>query len=116
MSIRNLDEKESRYGEVYIRLLQKQLMIELPNNKLILNWHKIFNQNQLFEFFSKKFNCRISTETEIEKILKNYDNLNIAIRHSDTFLKEENEATHNKIIELLQKHWTVKQTWKIKKI
>jgi len=24
MSIRNLDEKESRYGEVYIRLLQKQ--------------------------------------------------------------------------------------------
>lgn len=25
MSIRNLDEKESRYGEVYIRLLQKQL-------------------------------------------------------------------------------------------
>ena len=25
MSIRNLDEKESRYGKAYVRLLQKQL-------------------------------------------------------------------------------------------
>lgn len=91
-------------------------MIQLSNNKLILNWHRIFNINQLFEFFSKKFKTEINSEFDIEKILKNYDNLNIAIRHSDTFLKEENEAMHNKIIELLQKHWTVKQTWKIKKI
>ncbi len=90
-------------------------MIQLPNNKLILNWHRIFNMNQLFEFFSKKFKSDVDSEFRIENILKNYDNLNIAIRHSDTFLKEENEVMHNKIIELLQKYWTVKQTWKIKK-
>lgn len=91
-------------------------MIKLPNSKLILNWHRILNMNQLFQFFSKKFKSEINTGSDIEKILKNYDNLNIAIWHSDTFLKEENENEHNKIIELLQKHWTVKQTWKIKKI
>jgi hypothetical protein len=91
-------------------------MIELPNNKLILNWHRIFNQNQLFEFFSKKFNYEINTETEIEKILKNYKGLNIAVWHSDTFLKDETKIFHDNIIKLLEKYWTVKQTWKIKKI
>ena len=89
-------------------------MIQLPNNKLILNWHRIFNINQLFGFFSKKFKSEIESESDIENILKNYENLNIAIRHADTFLKGETPAKHDEIIELLEKSGTVKQTWKKK--
>ena len=89
-------------------------MIQLSNNKLILNWHRIFNINQLFEFFSKKFKTEIKLEFDIEKILKNYDNLNIAIRHSDTFLKDETSEKCEKIIELFEKYGTVKQTGKNK--
>ena len=90
-------------------------MIQLTNNKLILNWHRIFNMNQLFEFFSKKFKSEVNSESDIEKILKNYENLNIAVRHSDTFLKDESKNKHDEIIKLLENHWTVKQTGKIKK-
>ena len=90
-------------------------MITLPNNKLILNWHKIFNVNQFFEFFSKKFKREVNSESDIEKILKNYENLNIAVRHADTFLKDERQNKHDEIIKLLEKYWTVKQTGKIKK-
>ena len=89
-------------------------MINLPNNKLILNWHRIFNMDQLFEIFSKKFKSEIKSESEIEKILKNYKDLNIAIWHSDTFLKNEIKDKNDEIIKLLQKFGTVKQTWKIK--
>ena len=89
-------------------------MITLPNNKLILNWHRIFNMNQLFEFFSKKFKFEIKSESNIKNILKNYENLNIAIRHADTFLKDESSDKHDKIIELLEKLGTVKQTGKNK--
>lgn len=89
-------------------------MIKLPNNKLIINWHRIFNMNQLFEFFSKKFESEVKSESDIENILKNYENLNIAVRHADTFLKDETTAKHDEIIELLEKFWTVKQTWKKK--
>jgi len=91
-------------------------MILLPNNKLILNGHRIFDINQLFQFFSKKFKSEIKSEVDIEKILKNYENLDIAIWHSDTFLKDETRITHDKIIQLLEKYWMVKQTGKIKKI
>ena len=89
-------------------------MITLPNNKLILNWHRIFNINQLFEFFSKKFKSEVKSESDIENILKNYESLNIAVRHADTFLKNETTTKHDEIIELLEKLWTVKQTWKKK--
>lgn len=85
-------------------------------SKLILNWHRILNLNQLFEFFTKKFRLEVYSLSDIEKILKNYADLNIAIWHSDTFLKDESKEKHNKIIQLLEKHGTVKQTWKIKKI
>jgi len=91
-------------------------MISLSNNKLILNWHKIFNLNQLFEFFSKKFKCKINSKYDIWEILKNYENLNIAIRHADTFLKDETQNNHIEIIEILKKYGNVKQTGKIKKI
>jgi len=70
--------------------------------------------NQLFEFFSKKFKSEIKSESDIENILKNYENLNIAVRHADTFLKDESIAKHDEIIKLLEKFWTVKQTGKKK--
>ena len=87
-------------------------MITLPNNKLILNWHRIFNMNQLFEFFSKKFKSEINSESKIENILKNYENLNIAIWHSDTFLKDESQNKQDVIIKLLEKYGTIKKTGK----
>ena len=90
-------------------------MTQLQNNKLILNWHRIFNKNQLFEFFTKKFGLEVNSVFDIEKTLKNYADLNIAIWHSDTFLKDESKEKRNKIIQILEKHGTVKQTWKIKK-
>jgi hypothetical protein len=66
--------------------------------------------NQLFEFFSKKFKSEINSEFDIENILKNYEILNIAVRHADTFLKDESSAKHDEIIEMLEKFGTVKQT------
>ena len=89
-------------------------MIQLSNNKLILNWHRIFNMNQLFEFFSKKFKSEVKSESDIENILINYENLNIAVRHADTFLKDDSQNKHDGIIKLLEKYGTVKQTWKLK--
>ena len=87
-------------------------MIPLTNDKLILNWHRIFNMNQLFEFFSKKFKSEIKSKSEIESTLKNYENLNVAVWHADTFLKDETTTKHDEIIKLLEKYGTVKQTWK----
>ena len=66
--------------------------------------------NQLFEFFSKKFKSEINSESEIEDILKIYKGLNIAVRHADTFLKDETTTKHDEIIKLLEKYGTVKQT------
>lgn len=72
--------------------------------------------NQLFEFFAKKFKSEVKSESDIENILKDYKNLSIAIRHSDTFLKDETIVKHEEILKLLKKYGTVKQTWKNKKI
>ena len=66
--------------------------------------------NQLFEFFSKKFKSEVKSESDIETILKGYENLNIAIRHADTFLRDETLDKHDEIIELLEKCGTLKQT------
>lgn len=90
-------------------------MIQLPNNKLILNWHRILDIKQLFEFFSKRFKSEINSESEIENVLKDYKGLNIAVRHADTFLKNETTTKHDEIIKLLEKYGTVKQTWKVVK-
>ena len=91
-------------------------MYYISNNKLILNWHRILNINQLFGFFAKKFKSEVKSESDIENTLKDYKNLSIAIRHSDTFLKDETIVKHEEILKLLKKHGTVKQTWKNKKI
>jgi hypothetical protein len=66
--------------------------------------------NQLFEFFSKKFKSEVKSQSDIENILKNYEILNIAVRHADTFLKDESSAKDDEIIEMLEKFGTVKQT------
>ena len=66
--------------------------------------------SQLFEFFSKKFKSEVKSESDIENILINYENLNIAVRHADTFLKDESQNKHDGIIKLLEKYGTVKQT------
>ena len=70
--------------------------------------------NQLFELFSKKFKSEVYSEPDIENILKNYENLNIAVRHADTFLKDEPIDRLNEIIELFEKYGTIKQTGKKK--
>ena len=70
--------------------------------------------NQLFEFFSKRFKCKINSESDIKKILKNCENLIIAVRHADTFLKDETIIKRNEIIKLLAKYGIVKLTWKTK--
>ena len=44
----------------------------------------------------------------------NYENLNIAVRHADTFLKDETLDKCEEIIELFKKYGTVKQTGKKK--
>ena len=46
----------------------------------------------------------MKSESDIDKILQNFKNINIAIRHSDTFLKDETQDNHDKIIKLLEKH------------
>lgn len=70
--------------------------------------------NQFFEFFSKKFKSEVKSKSDIKNILKNCGNLNIAVRHADTFLKNETTVKHDEIIKLLEKFGTVKQTGKKK--
>lgn len=57
----------------------------------------------------------MNSESDIENILKDYENLTIAVRHADTFLKDEAVQKHDEIIELLQRFWIVKQTGKVKR-
>jgi hypothetical protein len=71
--------------------------------------------NQLFEFFSKKFKSEINSEFDIKNFLKDYKDLTIAIRHADTFLKDEGQDKYNEIIKLLENYGTVKLTGKIKR-
>ena len=70
--------------------------------------------NQLFENFSKKFKSEVKSKSDIENILKDHENLNIAIRHADTFLKDETPNKHDEIIKLLENFGTIKQTGKKK--
>ena len=63
--------------------------------------------NQLFEFFWKKFQSEVNSEFDIKNILKDYKNLNIAIRHADTFLINETKIKHDEIIKILEYYWVV---------
>ena len=87
-------------------------MQKLSNNRLILNWHRIFNQSQLFDYLSWRLKVDIKSFSDIKQVFAGYSDLKIAIRHSDTFLKEETQQIHDKIIAILSECWEVKQTWK----
>jgi hypothetical protein len=45
------------------------------------------------------------------KILNEYKDLNIAIRHAWSFLEEEPKTKYETIIKELSKYWEIKQTW-----
>ena len=66
-------------------------MIELPNNRLILNGHRIANLKQFYEYLSKKFKTTIKKPEDL-RILNEYKDLNIAIRHAWSFLEEESKT------------------------
>ena len=86
-------------------------MIELPNNRLILNGHRIFSKKDLYTYLTKKFKKGINSELEIKEELLKYNNLKIAIWHADSFLKEESKDNYNKILDILSSCWEIKQTW-----
>ena len=85
-------------------------MIELPNNRLILNGHRIANLKQFYEYLSKKFKTTIKKPEDL-RILNEYKDLNIAIRHAWSFLEEEPKTKRETIIKELSKYWEIKQTW-----
>ena len=85
-------------------------MIELPNNRLILNGHRIANLKQFYEHLSKKFKTKIKKPEDL-RILNEYKDLNIAIRHAWSFLEEESKTKNETIIKELSKYWKIKQTW-----
>lgn len=84
-------------------------MIELTNNKLILNWHRITSEEQFFEYMSKKFRKEIKTLEDLN-ILKEYKDLKIAVWHATSFIEDDTNK-REKIIKELEKYWEVKQTW-----
>jgi len=80
----------------------------LPNNRLILNGHKILNQDQLFSSISKRLKTTVLDRQELREILSRYQGLHIAIWHVDSFLEEENETTQREIVLLLSELGTLK--------
>ena len=64
------------------------MIAQLPNNRLILNGHKLHSVNDLFTYVSKrlKISETIDSLDQLIATLSNYETLQIAIRHSDTFL------------------------------
>lgn len=85
-------------------------MITLPNNRLILNWHKINSLGDLFAYTSKRLKANIYDFDSLWKTLSEYKDLQIAIWHWDTFLSEESKITQQKTISLLSEYWTMKIT------
>lgn len=65
--------------------------IPLPNNILILNGHKIYQQQELFDYISKRLslNSPMTTIEQLQDYKKQYQINHIKIRHTDTFLKDE---------------------------
>lgn len=86
------------------------IKISLPNNRLILNWHRIFTKEQLFLYLSKKLKTEVSKEQEIQELLSTHKELKIAIWHGDTFLQEESWETQDMILKVLRNCGEVKIT------
>ncbi len=85
---------------------------QLPNNRLILNGHKLHTEQDLLAYVSKRLKQKhpIVSLDMLVQILSSYDELQIAIRHSDTFLWSEKESSRTAIIKTLEKHRVVKIT------
>ena len=64
------------------------MTVQLPNNRLILNGHKLHTEQDLLDYVSKRLKQKdpIVSLDMLVKILSMYEGLQIAIRHSDTFL------------------------------
>lgn len=77
------------------------MLPKLPNNRLILNGHKILNQNQLFDFVSKRLKTTVLDSQELQKTLKKFQGLQIAIWHGESFLEEESKSLQEEMIQLL---------------
>ncbi len=77
------------------------MLPKLPNNRLILNGHKILNQNQLFDFVSKRLKTTVLDSQELQKTLKKFQGLQIAIWHGENFLEEESKSLQEEMIQLL---------------
>lgn len=92
-----------------------KMLPALPNNRLILNGHKILNQDQLFASISKRLKTTVLDRQELRKLLSSYQGLHIAIWHGDSFLEEENEATQKEIVLLLSELGTLKISGKKKR-
>ncbi|MEI6426010.1 MAG: hypothetical protein WCO66_01520 [Candidatus Absconditabacteria bacterium] len=84
----------------------------LPNNRLILNGHKLHTEQDMLAYISKRLKQKqiIVSLDMLVQILSNYDELQIAIWHSDTFLGSEKEVRRTAIIETFEKHRLVKIT------
>ncbi len=85
---------------------------QLPNNRLILNGHKLHTEQDMLAYVSKRLKQKdpIVSLDMLVQILSSYDELQIAIRHSDTFLWSEKESRRTAIIKILEKHRLVKIT------
>lgn len=61
---------------------------QLPNNRLILNGHKLHTEQDMLAYVSKRLKQKevIVSLDMLVKILSSYKELQIAIWHSDTFL------------------------------
>ncbi len=77
------------------------MLPKLPNNRLILNGHKILNQNQLFDFVSKRLKTTVLDSQELQKTLKKFQGLQIAIWHGENFLEKESKSLQEEMIQLL---------------
>lgn len=84
----------------------------LPNNRLILNGHKLHTQQDMLAYVSKRLKQKnpIVSLDMLVKILSAYDQLQIAIWHSDTFLWSEKEGRRGAVVQTLQKHRLVKMS------
>jgi len=87
---------------------------QLPNNRLILNGHKLHTQQDLLDYISQRLKVSPSIQSldQLIKVLKEYKDLQIAVRHGDTFLQNEKLAEKVLVFAHLEKCGPIKVTGK----
>lgn len=88
------------------------MLTPLPNNRLILNGHKLHSCEAMFAYITKrlKLAAAVSDFAWLTQVLKQYNNLTIAVQHADTFLQDETATSRNQIIKQLEKIAPIKIT------